>query len=155
MLPRQRADPLSDKRRQRVDWGTRVDTLAKSRRDGRPTRWQAHVRISWPTRESAGPRANQRAHLRGVGRAFMRVRSLDAVSHAIRLGELSIMPTNVAIPTMWICSTTKCWGNCMRNSWAAHPTGIMRYRSYVAGSTADGADGGAPLAEHDGCRRRR
>ena len=74
----------------------------------------------------AGPRANQRAHVRSVERAFMRVRSLGAVSHAIRLGELSIMPTNVAIPTMWICSTTKCWGNCMRNSWAAHPTGVMR-----------------------------
>ena len=29
----------------------------------------------------------------------------------------------------------------------------MRYRSYVAGSTADGADGGAPVAEHGGCRR--
>ena len=84
------------------------------------------IAARWAADTLAGPRANQRAHVRSVERAFMRVRSLGAVSHAIRLGELSIMPTNVAIPTMWICSTTKCWGNCMRNSWAAHPTGVMR-----------------------------
>ena len=60
------------------------------------------------------------------GPACARVRSLGAVSHAIRLSELSTVSTNVAIPTMWMCGATQCRGNCMRHSWIAHPMGVMR-----------------------------
>ena len=60
----------------------------------------AHAHISGLTCELAGPRANQRAHARIRGPACVRAHILGAVSHAIRLSELSIVSTNVAIPTM-------------------------------------------------------
>ena len=51
-----------------------------------------------PTLALAGERANQRAQARISGPTCARVRSLGAVSHAIRLSELSTASTNVAIP---------------------------------------------------------
>ena len=61
---------------------------------------RVNVRISGPTLALAGPGADQRAHVRGVGPACVRAHILGAVSHAIRLGECSTVSTNVAIPTM-------------------------------------------------------
>ena len=49
--------------------------------------------------------------------------ALTAVSHAIRLGELSTVSTNVAIPTIWTRGATQCRGNCMRHSWISSPGG--------------------------------
>ena len=68
---------------------------------------RVNVRISGPTLALAGPGADQRAHVRGVGPACVRAHILGAVSHAIRLSELSIVSTNVAIPTMRICGATQ------------------------------------------------
>ena len=49
--------------------------------------------------------------------------ALGAVSHAIRLNELSTVSTNVAIPTIWIRGETRCRGNCMRHSQDSSPGG--------------------------------
>ena len=76
---------------------------------------RAQARIRGPTCEVSGPRA----------RCW---RSLGAVSHAIRLGELSTASTNVAIPTMRMRGATQGRGNCMRHSSIADPTGVMRCR---------------------------
>ena len=57
------------------------------------------------------------------------MRSLGAVSHAIRLSELSTVSTNVAIPTIWKRGATPNRGNCMRHSRITRATGIMRSRS--------------------------
>ena len=116
----------------------------------------AHARISGPTLALAGPGADQRAHVRGVGptcelagprargctrvsrpavrrrrsgpTCALRAHILGAVSHAIRLSELSTAPTNVAIPTMQMCNSTQVRGNCMRHSRKAHPTGVTQCR---------------------------
>ena len=94
---------------------------------------QTPTRIRGPTRESADPRADQgpapaiadpgakcRVHVRGEERRQL---ALGAVSHAIRLSELSTASTNVAILTTWIRGTTQCRGNCMRHSWDSSPGG--------------------------------
>ena len=46
--------------------------------------------------------------------------TLPTISHAIRLSELSTIPTNAAIPTMRMCDATERRGNCMRHSQIAH-----------------------------------
>ena len=56
----------------------------------------AHARAIGPTREVSDPRT--------CGSA------LGAVSHAIRLGELSTVSTNVAIPTIWLRGAARCRG---------------------------------------------
>ena len=84
---------------------------------------RVNVRISGPTLALAGPGADQRAHVRGVGPACVRAHILGAVSHAIRLSECSTASTNVAIPTMRICGATQGRGNCMRNSSIGPPNG--------------------------------
>ena len=89
---------------------------------------RVNVRISGPTLALAGPGADQRAHVRGVGPACVRAHILGAVSHAIRLSELSTASTNVAIPTTRMLGATQGRGNCMRNSSIARPTGVMRCR---------------------------
>ena len=89
---------------------------------------RVNVRISGPTLALAGPGADQRAHVRGVGPTCVRAHILGAVSHAIRLSELSTASTNVAIPTMHMCGAILCWGNCMRNPWIARPTGVKQCR---------------------------
>ena len=89
---------------------------------------RVNVRISGPTLALAGPGADQRAHVRGVGPTCVRAHILGAVSHAIRLSELSTASTNVAIPTMRICGATQGRGNCMRNPWIARPTGVKQCR---------------------------
>ena len=76
---------------------------------------RAQARIRGPTCEVSGPRA----------RCW---RSLGAVAHAIRLGELSTASTNVAIPTMRMRGAIQGRGNCMRHSSIADPTGVMRCR---------------------------
>ena len=90
---------------------------------------RVNVRISGPTLALAGPGADQRAHVRGVGPACVRAHILGAVAHAIRLSECSTASTNVAIPTMRICGATQGRGNCMRHSWKARPVGVILYRS--------------------------
>ena len=89
---------------------------------------RVNVRISGPTLALAGPGADQRAHVRGVGPACVRAHILGAVSHAIRLGECSTVSTNVAIPTMRMRGAIQGRGNCMRHSSIADPTGVMRCR---------------------------
>ena len=81
---------------------------------------QTPTRIRGPTRESADPRANERVHVRGEERRQL---ALGAVSHAIRLSELSTASTNVAILTTWMRGTTQCRWNCMRHSWDSSPGG--------------------------------
>ena len=54
-----------------------------------------------PTRIPSGPRAR-----RGTQAAS----ALGAVSHAIRLNELSTVSTNVAIPTIWLRGAARCRG---------------------------------------------
>ena len=102
----------------------------------------AHAHIIWPTREVSGPGAHERVLVRagalgesarrsGGGEAGPRARRahiLGAVSHAIRLGELSTVSTNVAIPTIWMRGATPYQGNCMRHSSIARPMGVMRCR---------------------------
>ena len=83
----------------------------------------AHARAIGPTCEVSDPRANERAHARGEERRQL---ALGAVSHAIRLSELSTASTNVAILTTWIRGATQCRGNCMRHSWKARRAGVMR-----------------------------
>ena len=89
---------------------------------------RVNVRISGPTLALAGPGADQRAHVRGVGPACVRAHILGAVAHAIRLGECSTVSTNVAIPTMRMHGVIQGRGNCMRHSSIADPTGVMRCR---------------------------
>ena len=89
---------------------------------------RVNVRISGPTLALAGPGADQRAHVRGVGPACVRAHILGAVAHAIRLGECSTVSTNVAIPTMRMRGVIQGRGNCMRHSSIADPTGVMRCR---------------------------
>ena len=88
----------------------------------------AHAHISGLTCALAGPCANQRAHARIRGPACVRAHILGAVSHAIRLSELSTVSTNVAIPTMRMSNATQGRGNCMRHSSIARPMGVMRCR---------------------------
>ena len=86
-----------------------------------PTRGSgACARNSGPTCEVLDPRANERAHVRGEERRQL---TLGAVSHAIRLSELSAVSANVAIPTIWLRGATQCRGNCMRHSWDSSPGG--------------------------------
>ena len=54
-----------------------------------------------PTRIPSGPRAR-----RGTQAAS----ALGAVSHAIRLNELSTVSANVAIPTIWLRGVARCRG---------------------------------------------
>ena len=61
----------------------------------------AHARIRGPVPAIAGPRAR-----RGTQAAS----ALGAVSHAIRLNELSTVSTNVAIPTIWLRGAARCRG---------------------------------------------
>ena len=81
---------------------------------------RTHAHTIRPTREVSDPRANQRVHARGEERRQL---ALGAVSHAIRLGELSAVSANVAIPTIWLRGATQCRGNCMRHSWDSSPGG--------------------------------
>ena len=88
---------------------------------------RAHARISGPTRGS-GARARNSGPRREVSdprarRGTQAARALGAVSHAIRLGELSTVSTNVAIPTIRLRGETQCRGNCMRHSWDSSPGG--------------------------------
>ena len=80
------------------------------------------------------PRAYHRTHARGVGptcevsdprarRGTQAASALGAVSHAIRLGELSTVSINVAIPKIRLRGETRCRGNCMRHSWDSSPGG--------------------------------
>ena len=104
-----------------------------------------HVTLSicaWaalPTRESSGPGAYERARVRagalgeaarrsGGGEAGPHVRRahiLGAISHSIRLSELSTVPTNIAIPTIWMRGATPYQGNRMRHLWIACPVGTF------------------------------
>jgi len=95
----------------------------------------AHARISGLACELEGPRARGYASHpsngspRGRrGPTCARVRSLGAVSHAIRLSEYSTMSGNIAIPTMRMCGATQGRGNCMRHSEITHPTGVKQCR---------------------------
>ena len=87
---------------------------------------RTHVRSVGPTRIPSDPRAKCRAHVRGEERRQL---ALGAVSHAIRLSELSTASTNVAILTTWMRGTTQCRWNCMRHSWKARPAGVILRRS--------------------------
>ena len=87
----------------------------------------AHARAIGPTCEVSDPRANERAHARGEERRQL---ALGAVSHAIRLSELSTVSANVAIPTIQLRGATRCRGNCMRHSWITHREGVMHYHSH-------------------------
>ena len=80
----------------------------------------AHAHTIGPTREVSDPRARCRAHVRGEERRQL---TLGAVSHAIRLGELSTVSINVAIPKIRLRGETRCRGNCMRHSWDSSPGG--------------------------------
>ena len=94
----------------------------------------AHARAIGPTCGLEGPRARCRTHVRISGPTRMpsdlsarggaqAARALAAVSHAIRLNELSTVSANVAIPTIWLRGAARCWGNCMRHSWDSSPGG--------------------------------
>ena len=94
----------------------------------------AHARAIGPTCGLEGPRARCRTHVRISGPTRMpsdlsarggaqAARALAAVSHAIRLNELSTVSANVAIPTIWLRGATQCRGNCMRHSWDSSPGG--------------------------------
>ena len=86
---------------------------------------QTPTRIRGPTRESADPRANERVHVRGEERRQL---ALGAVSHAIRLGELSTVSTNVVIPTIRLRGETRCRGNCMRHWGCAQVVDVLFMR---------------------------
>ena len=96
---------------------------------------RVNVRIRGPRRGLECPRARGCAFVTGpdareIARipTCARVRSLRTVSHAIRLSELSTVSTNVAIPTMHMCGAILYWGNCMRHSSIARPTGVKQCR---------------------------
>ena len=91
----------------------------------------AHAHAIGPTCEVSDPRAKCRAHVRGEERRQL---ALGAVSHAIRLSELSTASTNVAILTTWMRGTTQCRWNCMRHSWKARPARVILRRSHCRSS---------------------
>ena len=68
---------------------------------GPRARCWTHARIREPTRIPSGPHAR-----RGTQAAS----ALGAVSHAIRLNELSTVSANVAIPTIWLRGAARCRG---------------------------------------------
>ena len=81
----------------------------------------AHARAIGPTCGLEGPRARCRTHVRISGPTRMpsdlsarggaqAARALAAVSHAIRLNELSTVSANVAIPTIWLRGAARCRG---------------------------------------------
>ena len=89
---------------------------------------QTHARSVGPTRIPSDPRTKCRTQAHTIGptcaaRNASSSRALGAVSHAIRLSELSTVSANVAIPTIWLRGATQCRGNCMRHSWDNSPGG--------------------------------
>ena len=75
----------------------------------------AWLRCPWAT---AGPGCG-----RLVGPARVRRATARQISHAIRLGQISTNPENVAIPTMQIQYLNKLLGNCMRNYYGGGDSG--------------------------------
>ena len=89
---------------------------------------QTHARSVGPTRIPSDPRTKCRTQAHTIGptcaaRNASSSRALGAVSHAIRLSELSTVSANVAIPTIWLRGATPYRGNCMRHSWDSSPGG--------------------------------
>ena len=88
----------------------------------------ARQRSSEPTQQHTRPHRHGAEDTRGaagpgrgagcgrlVGPARVRRATARQISHAIRLGQVSKKPENVAIPTMQIQCLNKLRGNCMRN----------------------------------------
>ena len=109
------ANHLGDKRRQRGVVGKVVCVVGATAPPGVSL---AHepltMRVNPATRTSTpryAPgrrcRACHRIHVRGEERRQL---ALGAVSHAIRLNELSTVSANVAIPTIWLRGAARCRG---------------------------------------------
>ena len=94
----------------------------------------ARQRSSEPTQQHTRPHRHGAEDTRGaagpgrgagcgrlVGPARVRRATARQISHAIRLGQISTNPENVAIPTMQIQCLNKLLGNCMRNCCADGP----------------------------------
>lgn len=60
-----------------------------------------------------------------AGPHVRRAHILGAISHSIRLSELSTVPTNISIPTIWMRGATPYQGNRMRHLWIACPVGTF------------------------------
>ena len=108
---------------------------------------RTHARLRGPTRGLADSRARCRTHARGEERRQL---ALGAVSHAIRLSELSTASANVAIPTIWLRGTTQRRGNCMRHSQESSPGGSHALPPIAPPVTQPVA---APVAQPVTCQR--
>ena len=96
------------------------------------------VFLSWRPAGSGGG-------IRGVCRrgrgTYARVRARPSEhSHAIRLGEVSTKPENVAIPTIEFQDLKGSWGNCMRNWVWAQECGKRPLDTSPAGWRGPGCD---------------
>ena len=73
---------------------------------------------------TGGPRGTGRgAGCRLAGPSWVGRTTARRISHAIRLGQISTNPENVAIPTMQIQYLNKLLGNCMRNYYGGGDSG--------------------------------
>ena len=100
----------------------------------------ARQRSSEPTQQHTRPHRHGAEDTRGaagpgrgagcgrlVGPARVRRATARQISHAIRLGQISTNPENVAIPTMQIQCLNKLRGKCMRNY-----RGAVRFQRHTA-----------------------